>query len=84
MLHVDGARAGPVVAWLTWLSSVAILCWALLVRDAPKGFGDIHECAAFGLVIIASDLAAILKANLAADSDDSNRWETFSLCDHIR
>ena len=71
MLHVDGARAGPVVAWVTWLASVAILCWALLVRDAPKGFDDIHECAAFGMVIVASDLAAILQADLATDSDDA-------------
>ena len=71
MLHVDGATAGVMVAWMTWLASIAILCWALLVRDAPKGFDDIHECAAFGMVIVANDLAAILKADLAADGDDS-------------
>ena len=75
MLHVDGARVGPVVAWLTWLASIAILCWALLVRDAPMRFDDIHECAAFGMVVVASDLAAILKADLAADDGDCSSAE---------
>ena len=70
MLHVDDARAGPVVAGMTWLASIAILCWALLVGDAPMRFDDIHECAAFGMVVVASDLAAILKADLAADDND--------------
>jgi len=71
MIHMEGGSTQiKALTWVVWLASSLTMAWAVAVRDRPAGFNDIHGSEAFGMVVLASDLAAALGLDLA-DPDSS-------------
>jgi hypothetical protein len=81
MIPVLGA--GHLLGWAlvvaVWFFTCVLFAVALLVQDSPAGFEALQGSPVFGMVILASDLAEMLRANLDAEESESSQEDEDSV-----
>jgi hypothetical protein len=75
--------AGHLLGWalvgVVWVLTCVMFAAALLVQDIPTGFEAIRGSPGFGLVILSSNLADALRANLAAEELENSLRDDSSI-----